>query len=299
MRDFPGSQDCGIPEGLYATAEGRAWSPAGLYEQPFTEVDYLVPGQSNGVPRALWDPAEELGFQLQETMSFTRPSAARQPQEDPFHPVAPPHGDSFGREVQDVPAPLAADLPGGRLPPGGRAAPPRRRARRNPIDWSRATSRSIATVMTALVTMVSVCGALIAYDPLRQVAELRTAGDVASWWPLLVYGPWAVASLSILRAAIHQRRAVHSWLVVLIFSGTAMLLCLTQAHRSVTDAAAAALPHVASFACFHQLVRLITLTKPPRKPNPRHRTPLSRTGRVSVPAAPPASREASSSKRAF
>lgn len=52
----------------------------------------------------------------------------------------------------------------------------------------------------------------------------RPSPGVLAWWPLLVYGPWLVASLSVLRAALHRRRAVHSWAVVLLFSHIAMVL---------------------------------------------------------------------------
>jgi hypothetical protein len=80
-----------------------------------------------------------------------------------------------------------------------------------------------------------------------------------------------VASLSILRAALHQRRALNSWFIVLLFSAVAMMLCVAQADRTFTSIAAAALPALACLACLQQLVRQITLTLPPRKGKPRHR----------------------------
>jgi hypothetical protein len=112
---------------------------------------------------------------------------------------------------------------------------------------------------------------------------------VVSWWPLLVYGPWLVASLAVLRSALHQRRAVHSWAVVLLFSAIAMLLCIAQAPRTLSDAAAAALPGLAALVCFQQIVRQITLTRPPRRAvTPRHRqrdTPAPGAG-TGGPASP-------------
>lgn len=90
-------------------------------------------------------------------------------------------------------------------------------------------------------------------------------------WPLLVYGPWTVASLSILRTALHRRRAVHSWFIVLLFSSVAIMLCVAQADRTFTGIAGASLPALASLACFQQLVRQITLTLPPRQGTRRHR----------------------------
>ncbi|MFI6106979.1 DUF2637 domain-containing protein [Streptomyces sp. NPDC051310] len=121
------------------------------------------------------------------------------------------------------------------------------------------------------MTTVSAFSGIIAYDPLRHVAQRYSPASTASWWPLLVYGPWAVASLSILRAALHQRRALHSWAVVLLFSFAGMLLCVAEAPRHYTDMTAAALPTVAALACFQQMVRCITLTRPLRRAKPRHR----------------------------
>ncbi|MET9143819.1 DUF2637 domain-containing protein [Streptomyces sp. NPDC004042] len=144
------------------------------------------------------------------------------------------------------------------------------RQRRRP-SGVRAASHVIAALAAVTASAVSFFGGMVAYDPLRIVAVTRMHGGIASWWPLLVYGPWFVASLSVLRAALHRRRAVHSWCVVLLFSSIAMLLCVIQAPRTVIDMSAAALPGLASLACFQQLVRQITLTRPPRRTAPRHR----------------------------
>ncbi|MFH8219259.1 DUF2637 domain-containing protein [Streptomyces sp. NPDC018057] len=144
------------------------------------------------------------------------------------------------------------------------------RERRRP-SGVRAASHVIAALAAVTASAVSFFGGMVAYDPLRIVAVTRMHGGIASWWPLLVYGPWFVASLSVLRAALHRRRAVHSWCVVLLFSSIAMLLCVIQAPRTVIDMSAAALPGLASLACFQQLVRQITLTRPPRRTAPRHR----------------------------
>ena len=80
-----------------------------------------------------------------------------------------------------------------------------------------------------------------------------------------------VASLSILRTALHRRRALHSWCVVLLFSSVAMTLCVAEAERSFTGVAAAVLPALAALTCFQQLVRQVTLTRPPRQRISRHR----------------------------
>ncbi|MER6979828.1 DUF2637 domain-containing protein [Streptomyces carpinensis] len=154
------------------------------------------------------------------------------------------------------------------------------RERRRP-NVLRTASHLIAALAAVIASSVSFFGGVVAYDPLRVVAMPRMHDGIASWWPLLVYGPWLVASLSVLRAALHQRRAVHSWCVVLLFSTIAMLLCVVQAPRTIVDMSAAALPGLASLACFQQVVRQITLTRPPRRTAPRHR--LSRAPQPDAP----------------
>ncbi|MFD3357691.1 DUF2637 domain-containing protein [Streptomyces fradiae] len=265
-------------------------------------------GGPGGLLDASWDPAEELASLLQDAVAAERdtpPSPQQRPQE-PDHPLdrdlvdhdtlgrspldrdrpghPPPEPglidpvlldpDPLGRDPLAGLAQITADLPPIRRP----AVPGHRKDRVRTVGWVPTVSYSIAALATVLVSMVSVFGGVIAYDPLRHIAEARTSADAVKWWPLLVYGPWLVASLSILRAAVHQRRAAHSWIVVLLFSLTAMLLCVAEAPRTFTDTAAAALPTVASLACFHQLVRLITLTRPPRRRTRRRRVPRPSAG---------------------
>ncbi|WP_374984673.1 DUF2637 domain-containing protein [Streptomyces fradiae] len=265
-------------------------------------------GGPGGLLDASWDPAEELASLLQGAIAAERdtPPPPQRPPQEPDHPLdrdLPDHDplghspldrdrpghppldpglldsslldpDPLGREPLAGLAQITADLP----PVRRSAAPGHRKDRARTIGWVPTVSYSIAALATVLVSMVSVFGGVIAYDPLRHIAEARTSADAVKWWPLLVYGPWLVASLSILRAAVHQRRAAHSWIVVLLFSLTAMLLCVAEAPRTFTDTAAAALPTVASLACFHQLVRLITLTRPPRRRTRRRRVPRPSTG---------------------
>ncbi|NUK51619.1 DUF2637 domain-containing protein, partial [Streptomyces lunaelactis] len=135
--------------------------------------------------------------------------------------------------------------------------------------WLKVLSLLIAALTAAIVGMVSVLGGLIAYDPLRTLAS--PAHGLAGWWPLLVYGPWLVASLSILRAALHRRRAVHSWVVVILFSAVAMCLCVAHAPRTPIAMAVAGLPPITALISFQQLVLQITLTSPARHAQPRQR----------------------------
>ncbi|MGW2585304.1 DUF2637 domain-containing protein [Streptomyces virginiae] len=159
--------------------------------------------------------------------------------------------------------------------PAGRSRQDRRR-RRPRLSAAAVSLRAVSFGAAALVAligaMVSVLSGVIAYDPLHLAATQGISrSPVASWWPVLVYGPWLVASVSVLRAALHRKQAAHSWAVVLLFSAAAVALCLTQAPHTVTGLATAGIPPVAALTCFHQLVRQITLTRPIRQPEPRHR----------------------------
>ncbi len=228
--------------------------PAGVWAHPPTLADQLD---------AHWDPAEELAHLLHEAIE-TEKNAGPPPADDDDLPAT---------EGADTPlaglTEITAELPPLRPSPSRRRAPSRKKRTTGAL---RTTSFFLAALTAAVASMVCVFSGMAAYDPLHHLAAYRTSGVTAGWWPLLVYGPWTVASLSILRAALHQRRAAHSWTVVLLFSTVSMLLCVAQAPRTLVDAATAALPSLAALACFQQLVRQITLTRPPRQTKPRHRT---------------------------
>ncbi|MGW0987156.1 DUF2637 domain-containing protein [Streptomyces sp. NPDC002486] len=134
---------------------------------------------------------------------------------------------------------------------------------------------SLGVLIALTASSVSLLGAVMAYEPLVLAAVFGQGKTPAAWWPLLVYGPYAVGALSVVRAALHRRRAFHSWAVVLLFSMLAMLLCVFQTPRGIGAMAVAALPGLASLVCFQQAARQITLTRPPRRAFPRHRHGLS------------------------
>ncbi|MFI2432292.1 hypothetical protein [Streptomyces sp. NPDC018693] len=201
-----------------------------------------------------WDPAEELAHLLRSESAKERW-------------VGPYLGDGPLFSVTEM-APAAGAVT---MPPG----PSRHRRVRRPgklASSMRTSSFLVAAVASIVVAMVSVFSGIVAYDPLCDVATGNLSrSSVDRWWPLLIYGPWMVASLSILRAALHRRRAAHAWCSVLFFSAVAVALCVVEAPRTFPAAAAAALPAIAALTCFHQLVRQITLTRPPHKAMPRHR----------------------------
>ncbi|MFA3876046.1 hypothetical protein ABS735_20550 [Streptomyces sp. MMCC 100] len=211
-------------------------------------------------PEPGWDPAEELAFLLQDAME--QQTGVPSPSATDTSALAPAPGTPLSN-LQEITA---------ELPPLRESPTSHRRVRRGrKVSRLRAASLFVAALAAVIAASVSLFGGMVAYEPLRLAAVTRTRGSVVSWWPLLVYGPWLVASLAVLRAALHQRRAVHSWAVVLLFSAIAMLLCVAEAPRTVSDAAAAALPGLASLVCFQQVIRQITLTRPPRRAVPRHR----------------------------
>ncbi|MFF5254783.1 hypothetical protein ACFY4K_22460 [Streptomyces leeuwenhoekii] len=231
-----------------------------------------------------WDPAEELAFMLRDALEEQSPG-------DPYPEAsvtAPAPGTPLGN-LQEI----TAELPPLRDSPKGhrKVREPRR------IDGRRAVSHFLAASVAAIACAVSVFGGVFSYESLLRSAASRTGSDMVSWWPFLVYGPWMVSSLCVLRAALHQRRAVHSWSVVLFFSCMAMLLCLAQLPVTIVDAATATLPGLASLACFQQLVRQITLTRPPRRVIPRHRLRPMPVPDPGEPARTPARESASLPKQ--
>ncbi|MGW7459934.1 hypothetical protein [Streptomyces sp. NPDC054797] len=214
-----------------------------------------------------WDPVEELASLLQE-------SAAPGPTEPPFTRAGYDGYDATGEPVSAIGLVAGLKQSPAEPPPTRAVSGHRRNASRTPVTTLLQTGSLFTAVLVAVIAaVVSVLSGLVICDALRHSAGPHTASEVVSWWPLLVYGPWMVASLSILRSALHQRRALHSWSIVLLFSTLATLLCVAQAPRTLAAATSSALPAVAALACFQQLVRQITLTRPPRQAAPRHRTP--------------------------
>ncbi|WP_329106649.1 hypothetical protein [Streptomyces sp. NBC_01439] len=240
----------------------------GIHPQPATTMSWHRPehGETlgmSGETHLPWDPVEELASLLQEN-------------------PAPGQPESFTRASYDVTGDTTSTIG---LVAGLKQSPNERPAKRASSGHRRSSSRTpvatlvqtgslfTAVLVAIIATLVSVLSGMAICDALRHSAGLHTAREVVSWWPLLIYGPWTVASLSILRSALHQRRAVHSWAIVLLFSTLATLLCVAQAPRTLAAEMSSALPAVAALACFQQLVRQITLTRPPRQAAPRHRNP--------------------------
>ncbi|MFB7787485.1 hypothetical protein ACFY0N_39125 [Streptomyces vinaceus] len=234
----------------------RTFRPVPDPEQP-AGMGYSALGtaQENGA----WDPAEELACLLQGSMGGQTQAFDRA--------VFDEVNEAVGTTGPVVGPP---DIRAAEASAGHRRRNVRTRA--PAVALMRTGSLCTSVLVAFIAAVVSIFSGLAICDALRHSAAPHTGHDVVSWWPLLIYGPWMVASLSILRAALHQRRAVHSWSIVLLFSTLATLLCVAQAPRTLPAQAAATLPAIAALACFQQLVRQITLTRPPRQPTPRHRS---------------------------
>lgn len=238
--------------------------------QPDTTMFWLrpdhVPGDTlggHGDAHQPWDPAEELASLLQENPAPGQPE-----------PFTRGGYDDPGESVSAIGLVAGLKHTPAERPRKQNSSGHRRNGSKSPVATLLQTGSLFTAVLVAVIAaLVSVLSGLAICDALRHSAGVHTAREVVSWWPLLIYGPWMVASLSILRSALHQRRALHSWSIVLLFSTLATLLCVAQAPRTLAAGTSSALPAVAALACFQQLVRQITLTRPPRQAAPRHRNP--------------------------
>lgn len=147
----------------------------------------------------------------------------------------------------------------------------KRRAPRfhRPANWSwvRVLSFGLAALTAVIVAMVSAFGAVVSYNPLRVIAASAVPGDLAQCWPLLIFGPWLVASLSVLRATLHHRPAQQSWALVVLFSTLAAVLCVSHAAKTLSGISVACLPPITALTCFHQLVKQMTLTRTRIRPS--------------------------------
>ncbi|WP_327067261.1 DUF2637 domain-containing protein [Kitasatospora sp. NBC_01250] len=148
----------------------------------------------------------------------------------------------------------------------------RRRAQRPVVSWPLAIGEAFGVLTAVLVAAVCVLGGMLSYDPLRDLAQSRVPHGLSHLWPVIVYGPWLVGCLSVLRAALEGRRPAHSWAVVVISSSVATGLCISDACRTffgVLDIVVAGLPPITAAVSLHQLVRQLTTAHTARR-TPRH-----------------------------
>ncbi|MFD7667365.1 DUF2637 domain-containing protein [Streptomyces sp. NPDC059788] len=123
------------------------------------------------------------------------------------------------------------------------------------LSWRRTLSLVTVGLTSLIVMAVALLAAVASYPPLRALAGEAASPRIAQLWPLLVYGPWVAAILSILRARTHRRRTTHSWCVVIFFAAVATVLCIAKAPTTPAGITVAGLPPVTVLLCFHQLIR--------------------------------------------
>jgi hypothetical protein len=176
----------------------------------------------------------------------------------PFPTVEVPPG--WEPEEVFAPPPLAA--PHGPMPGYG----PRRGRRRASGPGPTKVLGSMLEVLTAVtVTVVCLLGYLLSYGPLQHIALSRVPAGLSQPWPVIIYGPWLAGCLSVIRAALDGRQAIHSWVVVVLFSSVATALCIVDVPRTLPDMVVAGLPPVTSMVSLHQLVRQLRCNRSPHR----------------------------------
>ncbi|WP_344441446.1 DUF2637 domain-containing protein [Kitasatospora nipponensis] len=151
-------------------------------------------------------------------------------------------------------------------PPGAPASRHRRRPRLGAPSWPRVIG-ALFGVLTA-VTVIAVCvlGWLLSYHPLQDLAFTRVPRGLSQLWPVIIYGPWLAGCLSVLRAALHGRQPIHSWVVVILFSTLATGLCVAEVTRTASNLVVAGLPPLTAVISLHQLVRQLVTAPGVRRP---------------------------------
>ncbi len=199
----------------------------------------------------------------------------------------PPHGAPYGQHGWDDGGPGSGGsrmpnaeaygaweagevfLPRARAPLADTDAPPARNSRRRPgpprPSWPQALGSLLGLLTAMAVTAVCLVGWTLSYDPLRNLAFSRGPQGLAQLWPVIVYGPWLVGCLSVLRAALDGRRVAHSWAVVVMFSIVATALCVADVSRAIPDMVVAGLPPITSAISLHQLVRQLGSVRDARR----------------------------------
>ncbi|MFI9648618.1 DUF2637 domain-containing protein [Streptomyces sp. NPDC052040] len=127
------------------------------------------------------------------------------------------------------------------------------------------------TPITLLVATIAACSVALlgwstaySYGQLRAIAATVLPSPLAQWWPLTVYGPWFVAALSILRAALQHRTARRSWGVIVVASATAAALCISHSSYSTLSMVIVGIPPITALVCFRELVGQVSSKYRPR-----------------------------------
>ncbi|WP_371493832.1 DUF2637 domain-containing protein [Kitasatospora sp. NBC_00374] len=165
-------------------------------------------------------------------------------------------------------------VPQPRSPVTGTGTPPVRGSRRRTappraMSWSQILGSVFGLLTAVAVTAVCLVGWMLSYHPLRDLAFSRVPQGLSQLWPIIIYGPWLAGCLSVLRAALDGRRVVHSWVVVVVFSTVATVLCVADVSQALPDMVVAGLPPITSAISLHQLVRQLGGNRDARRPAAR------------------------------
>lgn len=102
------------------------------------------------------------------------------------------------------------------------------------------------------------------YGQLHATAASVLPTQPAQWWPLFVYGPWLVAALSLLRAAVQHQPAPRSWGVLLVTSAMAVAVCTRHSSHSALALVTLGAPPITALVCLWELVGQLSFRHCPR-----------------------------------
>lgn len=187
----------------------------------------------------------------------------------PLHQMRGWYSD-YGADVDEA----AFDYPPSDVPDAAALAEP---APMPPVDRNRAHRRQSAGgrwtsavqswyrsglvfggLMAVVVIVVCALGLLFSYGLLGDLAHRSMRYGPAGAWPLIVFGPWLVGSLAVLRSAQANHRIVTGWCVVVLFSAVTTTLCIVDARATILTAVIAGLPPISSLIVLHQMVRQVS-----------------------------------------
>ncbi|KUO20639.1 DUF2637 domain-containing protein [Streptomyces dysideae] len=207
----------------------RIYDDVGLY-------DYVGSAPEPSIAPHDWDPVEELA-QMLSTTANANPAPT---------PLTPLH-----------------------MPPRRRSSRRRLRQDSHLLDGGRRVTH--VTLLIAAVSLSAVCmlawSVSYSYDQLRGTASSALPARLAQYWPLMVYGPWFVAALSILRATVQRRSARRSWCVIVAASAMAVALAVSHSSHALVSLVIVGIPPITALVCFWELVGQISV-----KNRPRHAT---------------------------
>ncbi len=183
-----------------------------------------------------------------------------------------PDGESNGWDLDHELAQMLSTAAAADPAPTPRVRPHRKTGRRRlRSDSHFLDGGRRVTHITILIAAISTCAVCMlgwsisySYGQLRTIALSVLPLKLAQWWPLTVYGPWFVAALSILRAAVQCRSARRSWCVILAASAIAVALSVSHSSRSLLSYVIVGISPITALVCFWELVGQVSSRHRPK-----------------------------------